>query len=187
MINLDWKKRFFVVDNFYSDPNYIRSIALSSEFVPNIRYYKGVRSSSKYVIKNTKESFENILGQKIVKFDEYDACGRFQICTPEDPLVYHVDTQRWAAMVYLSPDAPYDSGTYLLSHKSTKARDKFDYDNNIIFEGGFYDKTKFDIVDVIGNVYNRLVIFDASCIHAASQYFGSSKTTGRLTHLFFFD
>ena len=187
MINLNWKKRIFIVDNFYSDPDYIRSLALSMEYIPNLKYYKGVRSISKYVFKNTKESFENIMNEKIVRFNEYDACGRFQICTPEDPLVYHVDTQKWAAMIYLSPDAPYESGTCLLSHKITKARDKFDSNTNIVFRDGFYDKTKFDIVDIIGNVYNRLVIFDASCIHAACQYFGNSKITGRLTHLFFFD
>jgi len=51
----------------------------------------------------------------------------------------------------------------------------------------FYDSTKFDLVDSAGNVYNRLVIMDAHCIHSAGPYFGTSPETGRLTHLFFFD
>jgi hypothetical protein len=42
-------------------------------------------------------------------------------------------------------------------------------------------------VDVLGNVYNRLVIFDASAIHSASQYFGTVKENSRLWQMFFFD
>ena len=51
----------------------------------------------------------------------------------------------------------------------------------------FYDSTKFDIADSAGNLYNRLVIMDARCIHSAGPYFGQNKQDGRLTHLFFFD
>ena len=52
---------------------------------------------------------------------------------------------------------------------------------------GFYDATKFELVDSIGNVFNRLFIFDAQHIHAASQYFGTNKEDSRLFHIFFFD
>ncbi len=45
----------------------------------------------------------------------------------------------------------------------------------------------FEPVDVLGNVYNRLVIFDASAIHSASQYFGTIKENARLWQMFFFD
>ena len=90
-------------------------------------------------------------------------------------------------MVYLSPDAPVDCGTSLLMHKSTGIRTSDDPNSDSAFIGGFYDKTKFEVVDVIGSIFNRLVIFDSRCIHAACQYLGNSKETGRLTHLFFFD
>ena len=39
----------------------------------------------------------------------------------------------------------------------------------------FFDKTDLDVVDVAGNVYNRLVIFNARAIHSASEYFGDTK------------
>ena len=52
---------------------------------------------------------------------------------------------------------------------------------------GYYDSTNFDLVDSIGNVFNRLFIFDAQSIHAASQYFGQSMTDSRLFQIFFFD
>ena len=62
-------------------------------------------------------------------------------------------------------------------------------DANIVtaFDGGFYDSTKFDLIDSIGNVFNRLFIFDAQNIHAASKYFGQTLEDSRLFHIFFFD
>ena len=53
--------------------------------------------------------------------------------------------------------------------------------------GGYYDSTKFDLVDSIGNVFNRLFIFDAQSIHDASQYFGQTMTDSRLFQIFYFD
>ena len=38
-----------------------------------------------------------------------------------------------------------------------------------------------------GNVFNRLVIFDARLIHSAGDYFGHNIETGRLFQMFFFD
>lgn len=186
-INTQKKKRLFVVDNFYVNPNEIRNYALGVEYSPDIRFYKGMRSTQQHIFQGTKEAFENIMGEKITRFEDHIMCGRFQICTAEDPIVFHYDDQKWAAMIYLSPDAPYDCGTSLLAHKATNIRGADDSNSDLAFTGGFYDKTKFSVVDTVGSVFNRLVIFDSRCIHAACQYFGNSKETGRLTHLFFFD
>ena len=60
-------------------------------------------------------------------------------------------------------------------------------ESNIVFQNGFLDSTQFEVVDVVGNVYNRLVLFDAQFIHAASCYFGHTSSNGRLFQLFFFD
>jgi hypothetical protein len=49
------------------------------------------------------------------------------------------------------------------------------------------DETDFEMVDRIGNVYNRLILFDAKCLHAGINYFGTNKEDGRLFQLFFFD
>lgn len=187
LLNKNFKKRIFVVDNFYVDPFKIREYALSVEYSPDIRYYKGSRSIKQHIFDGTKEIFESIMGEKIQRFHEHGMCGRFQICTSEDPIVYHNDYQKWAAMIYLSPDAPFSTGTKLLANKLSKARSYEDEGYNNAFDGGFFDSTKFEVVDNIGNVFNRLIIFDSKCIHAASQYFGQDKNSGRLTHLFFFD
>lgn len=186
-LNNDYKKRIFVVDDFYTDPYKIREYALGVEYSPDIRYYKGSRSTQQHIFQGTKEIFESIIGEKIQRFHEHGMCGRFQICTSEDPIVYHNDDQKWAAMIYLSPDAPFSTGTKLLANKFSKARSAEDEGYITAFDGGFFDSTKFEIVDNIGNVFNRLIIFNSKCIHAASKYFGQDKNSGRLTHLFFFD
>jgi hypothetical protein len=56
-----------------------------------------------------------------------------------------------------------------------------------VFPTGYLDSTPFDQVDVVGNVYNRLVLFDAQLIHAAPLYFGNTLQNSRLFQLFFFD
>jgi len=60
-------------------------------------------------------------------------------------------------------------------------------ESKIVFKNGYLDPTEFEAVDVVGNVYNRLVLFDSQMFHAASNYFGNTLNNGRLFQLFFFD
>jgi predicted O-methyltransferase YrrM len=188
-INVTTKPRIWIVDDFYADPYAIREFALQQEFEPNLNYYKGSRSHNQYIVPGTKEAFEKIMGRKITNWTEtHGMCGRFQYCTAEDALVYHCDGQTFAGMIYLTPDAPVSCGTSLFAHKKTGLRNENDFGNVDVFgETGFYDRTKFELVDTAGNVFNRLVLFDAKCIHSANEYFGTDITNSRLFHLFFFD
>ena len=182
------KKSIIVVDNFYNNPDEVREFALSVEYKADLRFYKGLRSVENYQQEGLKEAFEELIDEKIVSFPDKDSFnGCFQITTAEDPQVYHHDTQKWAAMIYLTPDAPLESGTRTHSSKINNTRHMNDENAQEAFSAGYYDSTKFNIVDSIGNVYNRLVIMDAQHFHSAGSYFGNSKETGRLTHLFFFD
>ena len=182
---------FIVVDNFYSNPDEIRNLALSLDYNDDLRYHKGKRTNQRYFVDGTQRAFEKLLGTKITRFHEYDYNGVFQYCTPEDPLVYHCDVQSYAATIYLTPDAPPECGTSFYRSKQyphiRKVNENDSDANNKAFAGGYYDKTKFDLVDTVGNVYNRLVIWDSRLIHSASQYFGNDKYNSRLFHLFFFD
>jgi hypothetical protein len=183
----NYNKRIFVVDNFYSDPHAVREFALQQNFIEDLRYYKGKRTEEKFFVPGTKKVFETIIGQPIKIWEEYSMNGVFQTCNPQDPLVYHTDNQQWAAMIYLTPNAPFQAGTSMYAHKETKARHVSDPGIETAFDGGFYDGTKFELVDSIGNVFNRLVIFNGKCIHSASQYFGQTLENSRLFHMFFFD
>jgi glycosyltransferase involved in cell wall biosynthesis len=186
--NIDKKPRLFVVDNFYSDPDAVRNFALTSvEYQKDLRWYKGLRSTKPYRQDGMKEAFEKIIGEKINNFEEHGFNGCFQLMMADDPQVYHYDNQKWAAMIYLTPNAPIESGTRLHRSNINGSRHSSDLNVDESFSYGFYDSTKFDVLDSVGNIYNRLIIMDAQCLHSAGPYFGNTKETGRLTHLFFFD
>lgn len=182
------KKRIFVVDNFYDDPYAVRQFALEQQFEDHSDWYKGRRTYERFLQPQVKRAFEEIMGHKITEWESHGMNGKFQYCVPENPLVFHYDSQTWAALIYLTPDAPFSTGTNLYAHRNTKIR-HIDEDPraDTCFSGGFYDSTKFELVDVVGNVFNRLVIFDARSFHAAAGYFGKNITDSRLFQIFFFD
>ena len=84
-----------------------------------------------------------------------------------------------------------------MQHKETKVRHSHDQIkqedgsvltiDNAFNQHTFVDPHPYENVDVAGNVYNRLVIFDAHSIHAAQDYFGHDIESGRLWQMFFFD
>ena len=187
------KSTSWIVDNFYDDPNEIRKFALEQEFDEGGfgKGFIGRRTKHQFLFPNLREKFEEIMGRKISAWQEHGMNGRFQIAWSGEPLVYHCDSQKWGGMLYLTPNAPYQCGTTLYAHKQTRARTYYEegWDaawSNIPGECHL-DGTPWEPVDVLGNVYNRLVIFDASCIHSASEYFGTTKENARLWQMFFFD
>ena len=198
-ISQNYTPNFLDVDDFYENPDEVRDFALSCNFNPHPEFHKGQRTEEKFIPDGIKERFEKLLHCEITSWEDQGANGVFQYCTAEDQLVYHVDTQTYAAVVYLTPDAPASCGTTFFKSGRTglrgaptkkdcerlgKSEEDLSFD---IFKNNFYDKTDLEVVDVLGNVYNRLVIWDAKLIHAASEYFGNDKENSRLFHMFFFD
>ena len=182
----DSNQSFIVVDNFYKNPDTIREFALQQNFVENPEYHKGKRAiDPSFRFPELKLEFEKIIGKPIKNWDTYGVNGCFQYCTAEDKAVYHVDIQSYAGIIYLTPDSPPNAGTSFYRSKTTKKM-KPDNDENV-FKTGYYDSTQFDLVDTVGNVYNRLILFDSKMIHAAPVYFGNNIENGRLFQLFFFD
>ena len=192
-INKNYKPTSWIVDNFYESPGEVRRFALKQEYVEGGfgRGFIGRRTEQQFLFPGLKERFEKIMGRTITKWEDYGMNGRFQIAWSGEPLVYHCDSQRWGGMLYLTPDAPYQCGTTLYAHKQTRARTYYDEGWDVSWKDvpgdPHLDGTPFEPVDVLGNVYNRLVIFDASAIHSASQYFGTIEENARLWQMFFFD
>ena len=191
-IKQDLDKRLFVIDNFYENPNEVRFFALQQLFFDDGGYL-GMRTRKQFFFDGVKEKFEEIIGQKIVDWENQGMNGRFQSNKAGIPLVYHCDQQKWAAMIFLSPDAPPQAGTSFFRHKETKVHHNSQIDwgpngngNKVFNNLTFLDSTPYELVDRVGNVFNRLVIFDGGLIHAASDYFGWDISSGRLWHMFFF-
>ncbi len=192
------RRELIIVDNFYDNPDQVREYALAQEFKANEMYHKGSRTQRSYIPSWVKAEFSRLLGKPVTEF--VGATGVFQYCVAKDNVVYHYDTQEYAAMVYLSPDAPLQTGTQTFRSKLTglygaatdedvarfgKTKEEID---NLSFNGNnFYDRHNMELVDSAANLYNRCVIFNARSLHAATSYYGSNKENSRLFHLYFFN
>ena len=192
-------KDLVVVDDFYQDPDLIREWTMDNLTFKNTGASKGERSQ-RFSIAGTKEKFEKILGTPVHNWNYGGYANEtFQFCTADQQTVYHMDQQNYAGMIFLSPFAPPSSGTNFYRNKITGRSsfpDRKTKKGNVeflrSFKGfnknlNFYDGTQHELIDRIGNKYNRLVLFNAQQIHAAGDYFGDSIENARYFHIFFFD
>lgn len=185
----------FVIDNFYEDPDLVRKWALDTPKYADLRYWKGRRSRQldESMLADIKKRFEEITGKKYSKIQSH-----FQVCDVTDPLVYHCDRQIWAGAVYLTPNAPPECGTSLwrskrngiwkrITEEDCKARGMTykEMENETFGNGALLDKTQWEEIDRLGNVYNRCALWQGGLVHSCSGYFGHNDETRRLFQLFF--
>ena len=193
------------VDDFFHYPDEIRALALSQEYAADLRFYKGLRSTQRYLWPHLREEFGRLLGTPVVEWLGHNANGVFQQTNHTDPLVWHHDGQGYAAAVYLTPDAPPAAGTSfwrdhdhrcrrspghplerrrLASEEAVLAAEAAVYDPYNIAHGD-----NWDLVESVAGLYNRLVIWDAKLFHSATSYedFSEGTASTRLVQLFFFD
>ena len=184
---------YLVIDNFYSDPNKIREFDLKQEF--KIRgNYPGQRTLS-FASENIKKTIQEYIypfAGKITKFPinqtEKNYNGAFQYTTSRDRSWIHNDGWNdWAAVLYLTPDAPVTSGTGFYKYEDgTRYSTEVDEDLKKDIGNHSQDITKWTLVDKVGNVFNRMVIFNSKQYHCSLDYFGTNKENGRLFQVFFF-
>ena len=182
------------IDNFYSNPMDVREFALRQEF--KVRgNYPGQRTES-FLSDATKKTLRDILHPFAGEITNWggEYTGSFQYTTASDRSWIHADsTTDWAAVCYLTPDAPLTAGTGIFKHKET-GWSNFDYRN---YDPEYLkqappghdsqDYTKWEMVDRIGNVFNRLIMYRADNYHVSLDYFGKDMYDGRLFQVFFFN
>jgi hypothetical protein len=172
--------RYFVIDNFYTNPHEVREFALKQEYgtchLPRLHTKSFARAEH-------LQFFQNLVGPYYGKITEFDDKynGSFQYSTSSYRGWCHVDNVDWAAIVFLTPDAPVSCGTEFYSFHdgnqtvNTETTRKFSS-----------DVTKWSSVDTLGNVFNRLIVYSANYFHRAANYFGTNIEDGRLFQVFFF-
>jgi len=194
------------VDDFFSDPDEVRAIALAQPYHSDLRYFKGLRSDVRFLWPELREELGRLLGTEVVEWLGHNANGVFQQTRHDDPLVWHHDSQGYAAAVYLTPDPPPGAGTSFWRDRTFGCRRapshpierrRLGSDDAVEAAAGVvYDKynlehaDNWELVESIAGLYNRLVIWDARLIHSATSYehFGESASAPtRLVQLFFFD
>ena len=183
------------IDDFYADPMQVREFALKQEF--KVRgNYPGQRTES-FLTDRIKQKLRDILypfaGEITNWGGEYT--GSFQYTTAADRSWIHADsTTDWAAVCYLTPDAPVTAGTGIFRHKETgwmnfdyKRQNDPEYMKQAPPGDECQDYTKWEMVDRVGNVFNRLIMYRADNYHVSLDYFGKDLNDGRLFQVFFFN
>ena len=183
-----------VIDDFYAEPDKVREFALNQEF--KVRgNYPGQRTVS-FLNDSLKKKLQDILYPYAGNITDWggEYTGSFQYTVAADRSWIHSDsTTDWAALVYLTPDAPLTAGTGIFKHKATGMmnwdyRNKSqEYQKTSPPGDDFQDMTKWDMVDRFGNLFNRLVMYRADNYHMSLDYFGQDINDGRLFQTFFFD
>jgi hypothetical protein len=188
-----------IVDNFYNNAMDTRKYILTQEFsvkgnFPGQRTVSYANEHLKEIIQKYVEPFAG----KITEFpcpkpDNSDADkiynGAFQYTTSREHSWIHTDKwNNWAGVLFLTPDAPLSGGTAFYRFKDgAMCEDDCKFlKNQKEIDRFSQDLTKWDLVDRVGNVFNRLVLFNANRFHMSCDYFGDTKENGRLFQVFFF-
>jgi hypothetical protein len=182
------------IDDFYSNPMEVREFALKQEF--KVRgNYPGLRTES-FLNDSIRKKLRDILYPFAGEITWWggDYTGSFQYTTAKDRSWIHADsTTDWAAVCYLTPNAPISAGTGIFKHKETGMmhwdyrNQSAEYKKNAPPGDDHQDMTKWDMVDRFGNIYNRIIMYRADNYHMSLDYFGNSKENGRLFQVFFFN
>lgn len=170
-----------IIDDFLDNPDIVRSSVLQIDF-SKTGQYPGVRSdrADEDYAEYVKNKIESILNQRIIDW-EIDSL-RFQLCLENEKTWLHWDETNWAGILYLTPNAPVDAGTGIFRHIPSQTY--IGPNSSINAE----DETQWELITTIGNVYNRLVLYNGKMFHRSLiPGFGNSKETGRLTQVFFFN
>ena len=175
---------YFVIDDFYENIDEIRKIALDQPF-DDVGNYPGGRTKS-FASEELKQRFEIIIGKKITYWPEqYN--GSFQITNKDNVSWIHRDKTNYSVVIFLTPNAPINSGTILYSHKASGLRCASNDKEEELLSNDSSNDDAWNQIDIIGNIYNRCLIFNGKTTHKSNVYFGDTKDNSRLTQTFFFD
>jgi hypothetical protein len=195
-----------IIENFYENPDAIRAFALKQKYsycheILDVKYvFPGCRSNDLFDLDKTLH--EKICSKLISIFHntEHDymrwaISTNFQIVTEEykDGVIHTDHNTIFAAVLYLTPDAPLNSGTSLF--KPNKNFDEKKYlqaleNNDVRFKSGeiVMDTSyhsMFDEIVRVNNMYNTLILYEGQHYHAANQFFGKTMADSRLAQVFF--
>ena len=195
-----------VISNFYENPDAIRQFALAQKYTfrheeAGLDYvYPGCRTKDLHAL---DASLQAMVLKKLVSvfhIPEHDLM-RWSISSSFQSVseiykegVIHTDSNTiFAGVLYLTPDAPLNSGTSLYRKNTSfnqeryqKALDQNDErfkSGEIVMNTDYH--SMFDEVVRVNNVYNTLILYEGDIFHAANQFFGRTLEDSRLAQVFF--
>lgn len=195
-----------VIENFLENPDSVRTFALSQKYqyrhqLKDAQYvFPGGRTKEISLI--NKPYYENISRKIISLFhNEENDKMRWLISTNFQSVaeeygrgVIHTDSNTvFAAVLYLSPDAPLNAGTSLFRPNQSFDEEKYQWflkendkrfaEGKIVMDTSYHNM--FDEIVRINNVYNTLILYEGRHYHAANDFFGKTLKDARLAQVFF--
>jgi len=196
----------YVVDNFYPNPGSIRRKALDLTYSEpeglvgwRTRAYhptdvrRLIERKFKVRIKYWEVDLSAIECCNGVFFSAYSKGTR-----AETVGVHYDEPVSWVMLlVYLTPDAPPDSGTSFWKHRRTglvgrpsrRDAERLGVSVHELEDVLLRDAQRRPCwieTDRVGNVFNRALMFPSGMLHSASRHFGSNRSNGRLYQSFHF-
>jgi hypothetical protein len=202
-----------VVDNFFKDPDKVREFALKQIFKTNKErtdggeniLYPGSRTDPLHIIDidfyfeftSKLSSIFHTGHEQRVNWEVY-ACFQLVPKNWNDGWIHVDGLNPCAGVIYLTPNAPLNSGTSI--YKTNSLFDAERYEELQITKNSFYQKniksirydeeriecnSMFDETIKVNNLYNRCVMFNGNEYHGADTFFGSDSEDSRLTLVYF--
>ena len=194
-------------DAFYAKPDELRALALRSTYHTIDGSY-GFRSPTGILLPGTLDQIRTAFGfTKIKLFPEWMGTRcfyhSFQQGESRESFYAHTDgvgragSVDYSLIVYLTPDAPRQSGTGVFRHKATgiwQAPTAADAKQlglsraklRKLLEDDAKRSDRWELLDSADNVYNRAILFPSHWYHSGLNYFGDCLGNGRLYQAFFF-
>lgn len=194
-----------ILDQYYPDPYVVRDFALSCTFErPFTGTWQGLHSLQRYP--DTKKVFFELASrmpavgtpnwEQIETSRDFwgrPSAGMFALLLANqfDTVHFHRRSGAWAGVCYLSlpKDCSDRDGVIFFRHLRTGLTNCISATPDQIAELR-NDGSHFDAWEVVQHIpmrFNRMVLFDGRCFHAASNGFGDNVNNGRLTQLFNID
>jgi hypothetical protein len=195
-----------IYDDFFNTPDAIRNFALGLDFPDKGEAWPGYRTKALHL---NESKFFHYVNERILRllFSEpdpefsYYAKTCFQKITGIPPTKgwIHTDKDVLTAIVYLTPNAALNTGTSIYRLKENligyDAKNLMPVKERLYSHGDNLEEallgveennSAFEETINISNLYNRLVVFDSSCFHAAQELCSSEEGHERLTLISFF-
>ena len=189
----------YVIDDFYPNPDLIRNAALKLKY--NDGYFGGKLN---YASSRALNPWAN---NRVYLFNKWQtqvqrpilnftlkANGSFNLGYSEkhksswihqDNTIKGEEGQMWAAVIYLTPNPPENSGTCFFKNEQgqLKGQGRGPAYKDSVLDSGSEWKPHLQVE----NIYNRCILYHGDLYHAPTvSYFGNSKQSGRLTQVGFF-
>lgn len=180
-----------IIDDFFDHPDSIRKTIIESPMNDEVASdgvsYPGIVKLSDAMQDFISMRFDDLYGKK---FESKLMFARHSYSSMSPPNWAHSDLNmcQYIGLIYLSASDYPSNGTSLVRHRSTGLETHPENDDQIrVLKRDSNYRELWDVTHTIPSKYNRLLVLNASNLHAAGQGFGTNRINSRLVLTVFFN